>query len=795
MATLTYTLPTRAYNADGVNDGAILWDGASNVLDTSANYAAAPFFTYGGEFSIVRRISPVKAGVIIESTNKAADEMIGALGFQVYGGTADLWGQTWTAAEINDKDFGIAIAYGKNVSGVKTTQSTYLIVSGFNTNLPEDAVINGIQVRLYHLADSAGGGSIQARLQYAQVQITYTWAPTVKAKGKAMGGVFVVGQVNTPDATKDLRHRVYDHSTGLLVNEWNDVGTEISWTEQINNPLANASLTMARSDDTKLPIVDTLIDEDGITDLVYENDEAILLDLAAGVGLGEGSDLDLNLDYKLSAYWGLFEEELLENGEPLLLENDEVLLLDTVGPAGVDLFTGYLSNWEADWGETDDVKVNILSQSTELNNIPFMTADVGTQVSDTPTGSVGLAGAGEYDYTQHGQTFTLGGTKKISRITLKGRRWGGLSTTKFPRLFLDLYNGTPTSLGAQIDSTFADVVSLDDGTINLVFNTPLTLPAGTYCFLLSTDENKTGGNVTYPVTLQTGGTYASGAAYYRLGKFGAWTVNTGVDLIFTVWEAGGNTTVPMNSMDPTNIFRAIIDYAQTQGALVRYEPEDMPPTYTTVSYTFKGNTIKEALDKALELLPADWWYRYDFGTNRLSIGPRPTAPTHFATLGNNVVKMKLKRSIEKIINDVFFSGGQVTTGVNLFIRVSDPGSIQQWRRGLAKISDNRVLIEATARLLAQVAIDRNNGPQYSGSLTIGNADFPIEEVKVGELIGFGGYGSFVDQLALQLMSRTYNTDTISGNLETLPAKVAKRIEDIKRNLDMQEQENNPVSPS
>ena len=46
-----------------------------------------------------------------------------------------------------------------------------------------------------------------------------------------------------------------------------------------------------------------------------------------------------------------------------------------------------------------------------------------------------------------------------------------------------------------------------------------------------------------------------------------------------------------------------------------------------------------------------------------------------------------------------------------------------------------------------------------------------------------------------LMSRTYNTDTISGNLETLPAKVAKRIEDIKRNLDMQEQENNPVSPS
>lgn len=795
MATLIYTLPTRAYNSDGTLDGTLLWDNVNNVLDAGGGYTAAPLFTYGGETNIVRRVSPMIGGVINESINKAADELIGALGYQVYGGTADLWSLPLTPAIVNDKDFGFAIAYGKNVSGVKTTQTTYLVVSNFGINLPSDAVINGIQVRLQHASEAAGGGSVQPRLYDVTLQITYTWAPTVKANGKSGGGVFVVGQVNAPDATKELRHRVYDHTSGSLVGEWNDVGTEISWTEQINNPLANASLTMARSDDTKLPVVDTSVDEDGTTELVYENDESILLDLAAGVGLGEGSDLDLNLDYKLSAYWGLFEEELLENGEPLLLENDEVMLLETLGPGGVDLFSGYLSSWEADWGESDDVKVNILSQSTELNNIPLMTADVSAVSSTTATGSVGLAGAGPYDYTAHGQTFSLASQKKVSRITLVGRRWGGLSTTKFPRLFLSLYNGTPTSLGALIDSTFVDVTSTTDGTINVVFNTPLTLPAGTYCFLLTTDENKTGGNVTYPITLQTGASYASGAAYYFQGKTGPWTVNTGVDLIFTLWEAGGNTTVPMSSMDPTNIFKAIVDYAQTQGAVIRYEPEDMPLTYTTVSYTFKGNTIKEALDKALELLPADWGYRYDFGTNRLSIFPRPTVPSHYATLGNNVVKMKLKRSIEKIINDVFFSGGQVTTGVNLFIRVSDPASIAQWRRGLAKISDNRVLVEATARLLADVAIERSNGPQYSGSLTIGNADFPIEEVKVGELFGFGGYGSFVDKLGLQLMSRTYNTDTISGNLETLPAKVAKRIEDIKRNLELQEQENNPVSPS
>lgn len=795
MATLTYTLPTLAYNGDGTLDGTLLWDGIANVLDAGGGYTAPPLYVAGADSLIVRRASPVIGGVIIEATNKAADEQILGLAYQVYGGTADLWGQALTPAIVNDKDFGFAIAYGKNVGGVKTTQSTYLVVGGFNFNLPLDATIQGVQLRLYHAAEASGGGTVQGRLYDVTVQVTYTWAPTVKANGKSGGGVYVIGQLNPPDPTKELRHRVYDHSSGELINEWNDVATEISWQEQINNPLASAALSMARSDDTKLPIVDTLVDEDGTTDLVYEDDELILLDLAAGVGLGEGSDLDLNLDYKLSAYYGLFEEELLENGEPLLLENDEVMLLETLGPAGVDLFTGYISSWEADWGESDDVKVNILSQSNELNNIPLMTADTSLVASIDATGSVGLAGAGEYDYTQHGQTFTLASQKKISRITLVGRRWGGLSTTIFPRLFLDLYNGTPTSLGSQIDSTFVDVISMDNGTINLVFNTPLTLPAGTYCFLLSTDQNKTGGNVTYPITLQTGSTYANGAAYYRLGKFGAWTVNTGVDLIFTVWEAGGNSTVPMNSMDPTNIFRAIADYAQTQGAKVRYELEDMPPTGTVVSYTFKGNTIKEAFDKALQLLPTDWAYRYDFGSNRLSIFPRPSTPSHTATLGNNIVKFKLKRSIEKIINDVFFSGGQVSPDLNLFIRVTDPASIAQWRRGLAKLSDNRVTVEATARLLAQVAIDRGNGPLYSGSLTLGNTDFPIEDVNVGELIGYSGFGSFVDDLGLQLMSRTYNTETISGNLETLPAKVAKRIEDIKRNLDQQEQENNPASPS
>lgn len=50
----------------------------------------------------------VKGGVI-GGTDKSTDAII-APGTLVYGGTTDLWGQTWTPADINDSTFGFAFS-------------------------------------------------------------------------------------------------------------------------------------------------------------------------------------------------------------------------------------------------------------------------------------------------------------------------------------------------------------------------------------------------------------------------------------------------------------------------------------------------------------------------------------------------------------------------------------------------------------------------------------------------------------------------------------------------------------
>ena len=64
-----------------------------------------------------QRVSLVKAG-IIQATNKAATGIDwtngGVFGTATYGGGADLWGTTWTPAEINDLNFGVVLSATNN---------------------------------------------------------------------------------------------------------------------------------------------------------------------------------------------------------------------------------------------------------------------------------------------------------------------------------------------------------------------------------------------------------------------------------------------------------------------------------------------------------------------------------------------------------------------------------------------------------------------------------------------------------------------------------------------------------
>lgn len=801
MAVIEYKLPITAGVMDGSTTGAATWLDPEYITVIGDYYRARADFYWGSVETLKLLLaSLIIDGAVDETNNLATGQTVGADAVLTIGGATNKWGRSSiTAAQLRSETFGVAVAYGDTSSGVTTIRTKYLTASNFGFDLPDSAVIDGVEVGVQHVRESTGGGTTQVQVDGIKIKIYYTYTPKIQAVGK--GGGFVLPQgMETLEIPKHFRHRV--EKNGVYMGEWLDDVNDPSFKEDLNNPTADIMLTLARNELTRFPVVDTLLLEDE-DDALLEDDDTELLDLAAATGMGEGTDMDLNYDYRLTAYYGRYEEELLENGETLLTEDDEIMLLETGAPGGRDIFTGYLSFHESDWGESDDLKVHVLSHSHELNHIKLETEDTtyinNYTVGQSYIGVGSIEGKGDPNLTTElWQGFSMAAQKKISRISFAAYIQREQTVTVQIRSGNVAGAGTVLATGS-LTITPNMVDDYEEQEISVALSAATTLPAGNYIMRITSDGwARTNNFGNYPIFIMTNNSvYAGGnltkRAFNSAGTATALTSQSPNDLRFKVWEPGGSTSVPMLSMDPTSMFRRVLDFAASRGARVRYRPEDMPPTGTVVSYTFNNMTIRKALDKILELMPADWFYRYDFGDNTMMIGPRPTEVDYTAVLGADIVKLKLKRSIEDLINDVFYTGGG---DPSLFVRVTDPTSIADWRRGLADLSDNRVEVEATARLLAQVAIDAKKNPLWSGSITLGNdTQIYLEDIRPGMLIGFSGLGVHHDGVKVQLMSRTYNVDTISGDLNTLPPKVLKRIEDIKRNLDAIEQAKAASSPS
>src|SRR5690606_15443345 len=101
------------------------------------------------------------------------------------------------------------------------------------------------------------------------------------------------------------------------------------------------------------------------------------------------------------------------------------------------------------------------------------------------------------------------------------------------------------------------------------------------------------------------------------------------------------TTVPFNSFDPSEIARIAMDrfYQAANLEQVSYTQrtsDSIATTGTQVSYTFRNNTYKEVLDKVLELMPSDWFYRVGLGDNTVYFRERSNTPQHLFYLGKHI---------------------------------------------------------------------------------------------------------------------------------------------------------------
>jgi hypothetical protein len=337
------------------------------------------------------------------------------------------------------------------------------------------------------------------------------------------------------------------------------------------------------------------------------------------------------------------------------------------------------------------------------------------------------------------------------------------------------------------------------------------------------DTNRSVLSVTYTsnpriyAAYATGDPYADGAMKYWTGS--AWTAVAGADLYFATYSSDNATTVPYLSEDPGAIMRDIMDKYIANGGTLTYDTSTIELTGTTVSYTFNTNTTMEGIQKCLELAPAGWYFYVDQANGVMHFHQKSGAVDRTFSLGKDIISISPKKTIENVVNQIFFTGGGDPP---LFLKFQNTTSIGLYGYKTQRYVDERVTLEATAETIANAILEARNAPELQLQFEIADNNvalpggYDIELITIGEVIGIRNTGgtnsSFWDVAVWDLFYWDYNIKDVATPLlqivrlerrsqsvkifcSTVPPDVSKRIEDINRNLQAAQTANNPTSPS
>ena len=156
-----------------VNDtsfGALAWDDPNNIKvsdDVSA--------TVDGDV-VDERARIVNADGTIGTTDKSiADDWSSSYAYVSYGSSTDLWGETWTAADINDANFGFALAIFDRAFDIPQ-DSNYLKGTNFGFSISEGSTINGILVEVKRKVAGPNFFTKVAYVDHMRITVYYTEA-------------------------------------------------------------------------------------------------------------------------------------------------------------------------------------------------------------------------------------------------------------------------------------------------------------------------------------------------------------------------------------------------------------------------------------------------------------------------------------------------------------------------------------------------------------------------------------------------------------------------------------------
>lgn len=289
-------------------------------------------------------------------------------------------------------------------------------------------------------------------------------------------------------------------------------------------------------------------------------------------------------------------------------------------------------------------------------------------------------------------------------------------------------------------------------------------------------------------------------------------------------DGAGNTTIDYTSEDPSDIMRDVIDKYIADGGSLTYDATTIDDTSTTVSYRFANYTVKDALDKIIELTPFDWYWRID-PDGKIYLKEQSATADHKIYIGKHVSYMKPERSIEDVRNVVYFVGGTPEGDPQLYRKYTRSASVATYGLREEVLTDSRVTLASTADTKAGRFLDAHESPDTRTTIRIldnngqnSGIGYDIESIRPGDTISIENLKTSQKQQTLwdqaqwddsnwdfeinsissdilNVINVTYNPFILEIEAARALPVVAKRIEDIDRNVNDLSTTDLPVAPT
>lgn len=542
------------------------------------------------------------------------------------------------------------------------------------------------------------------------------------------------------------------------------VTSPFAFSQDMNSAGSTLQLQCADALDTVVP-TEALQTESGL-DIQTEDGQLLLATIANAIARGDA-----------------VEDALYKNGNRI-----KVWMYNYWYPNGKLMFSGQVNRVSFQFGGNNPaINLAVLSDGLDLSNFiargfPFTYTNDVSQTSQN--GFVTVTENAFGGWTRFGQTVTTGGSvTNIGAISLMLQGTADVTVSMY-----DAPNG---NFIASVTRSIAD----GSATVEQ-FNFPqlVAVPSNTSRFYAISLGNGQSINV---YKHGTSSTYAAGSLYesdYSGGSGGGSYYAISGDMYFVTKYGTPTTTTTYSTQDPvTGMAHGILaDYNSRGGYITE---RDFVAAGYNLTYTFNLATIYDAaVKKVLELSPTGYYAYIDLGDAVMDIMPMNSTADFTVVRGKDVATLNLSLTIEQVKNYLLVVGGE-TAGVNLFRQYQNTASSSNYGTRMATKSDNRVTVTGTADAIGNTFIDENADEAQETSITIPMTAMDITQLTPGKTIGFRNFGSFIDDMVLQIVRREFNLKSVTLTLGRLPVRMNDEVQRITRELLNEQTIKNPTQPS